>query len=477
MLTEIATNTHIWLDRRPGLRLLVSRLLVSRLLVLAIASLLLLGPGSTPIYATGHATGEDIHVVSESQKINFPNEVDFEITVESTTDITEVRLLFRSLGSRVWAYAYSSFEPGKRVTANHRLATSGNSYVPPGAELEYQYVIRDAAGNTLKTEPVTFEYTDTRFQWDKTQIGPLVLVHHDIRQSSVDKIASRISPDIQRLSDLLEIQDEKKIKGIIYNRRSETKEAFPFQSQTISDAGIFQGFAFSNHRIFIGVGLDPRLIVHETAHLLLDQSLGNRALGLPAWLNEGFASYMEPNSYQYDGSRFRGRGLPLRAMNTVSGTPSHIGAFYQKSVSVVAFLVQYRGEAAFQELLAELRQGKTVDQALTAVYGFDTDGLESRWAGDTGGSPEADSSSQQQPSLFTNGSQSGGPVGPVDLSPIRPSPFLYFDAWVFGGLGLLVMALAAVQLAIGHLRPRSASDDESADWPNQDDWPPSSGPG
>jgi len=448
MLTKIATIPHIWPVRRTGLGFLV----------LAIASLLLLGPGSQAIYAVGNAAGEDIQIVSESQEINFPSEVDFEITVESTTEITEIRLLFRSLGSRVWAYAYSSFEPGKRVTANHQLATSGNSYVPPGAELEYQYVIRDAAGNTLKTEPATFEYTDTRFQWDKTQIGPLVLVHHDIRQSSVDKIAGRIGPDIQRLSDLLDIPDGTKIKGMIYNRRSETKDAFPFQSQTISDAGVFQGFAFPNHRIFVGVGLDPRLIVHETSHLLLDQSLGSRALTLPAWFNEGFASISEPNSNPYAGSRFRDRGLPLRSMSTVSGTPSHIGAFYRKSASVLAFLVQYRGEAAFRELLAELRQGKTLDQALTAVYGFDTDGLESRWTEDIGSSPEP------------------GPAGPGGNTPTRPSPFLYFDAWVFGGLGLLVLALAAARLVMGNLRPKAASDDEYEDWLNQDEWPPSSDP-
>ena len=69
-----------------------------RFLILAIISLLLLGPGSQLIYAVGHAAGEDIKIVSESQTINFPDEVDFEITVESTTEITEIRLLFRSLG-------------------------------------------------------------------------------------------------------------------------------------------------------------------------------------------------------------------------------------------------------------------------------------------------------------------------------------------------------------------------------------------
>ena len=91
MLTVIAANTHLWPDRRRRLRFLI----------LGVASLLLLGLGSQSIYAVVHAAGEDIHIVSESQKINFPDEVDFELTVESTSEITEIRLLFRSLGSRV----------------------------------------------------------------------------------------------------------------------------------------------------------------------------------------------------------------------------------------------------------------------------------------------------------------------------------------------------------------------------------------
>lgn len=454
MQTRITTYLHPWLKRRTTLRSLTLRLFIWT------AAISLLVVAGSPLV---HAADEDIRVVSETQEINFPSDVRFDITVESTSEITEVRLLFRSSASRIWAYAYPSFEPGNRITANHRLATSGSNYVPPGAELEYQYVISDAAGNTLKTEPATFEYMDNRFEWDRTQVGPLTLVHHDIRQSKVDDIVGRITDDIQHLTSLLEVQNGQQIKGMIYNRRSETEDAFPFQSQTISDAGVFQGFAFSNHRIFVGVGLDPRLIVHETTHLLLDESLGSRALGMPAWLNEGFASYSEPDSSYYSGRRVRDVGVPLRSMNSVSGTPSHIGDFYLKSASVVGFLVQYRGEATFQGLLAELRRGRTVDQALMAVYGFDIDGLETRWVRDAAESGGDSSTRQQRPQ-----------PGHVPSSE-RPSLFLFFDAWVFGGLALLVLAVAAGRLVFGNLLPKSDFDDEADDWPEPDD-PPSGGP-
>ena len=421
------------------LRLVQSRRFHSLGAAAALAMALALGLGVQPAFATG----EDIQVVSEEQTVKFPDEVDFDLTVESAAEITEVRLFFRPLGSRIWTYAYPSFEPGKRVTANLKVNTTGGSYLPPGARLEYYYLIRDAAGNVLETRPSIFEFTDHRFQWKQTQIGPLILTYHDLPASQVSEVEQQVSDALERLIDLLrttpeatpEASWEVPVQGVIYNNRNEALEAFPFQSETISESGVFQGFAFSSYGIFVGIGLEPRLIVHETAHLLLHQALGSQAPDLPAWLNEGFASHVEPGSVSYGSKGLRDQGLPLRAMSKVSGSPSHIGTFYLKSESVVGFLVEYRGTPAFQQLLERLRGGQPVDEALMLVYGFDTDGLEALWAA------EAD-----------------GPQAPSPSLPSRPSPYLYLDAWVFGGIALLVFFMLSTRSAYRWMRRQASSE-------------------
>lgn len=394
------------------------------------------------------ANGEDIHIVSESQKVHFPDEVDFGLSIESAAEITEVRLFFRPLGSRSWTYANLSFEPGNRVTANLKIDTAGGNYLPPGASLEYYYLIRDAAGNVLETPPSVVEFIDNRFQWEQTQIGPLLLTYHDLPDSRVPEIEDQVAEALERLMDLLQITPEVTpdaapgvpVRGMIYNNRDEAVEAFPFQSEAISESGIFQGFAFANYGIFVGIGLEPRLIVHESAHLLIHQALGPRALDLPAWLNEGFASYVEPDSVLYGSQGLREGGLPLRAMFTVSGTPSHIGTFYLKSESVVGFLIQDRGAPAFQRLLIQLRMGQTVDEALMTVYGFDTDGLETVWA-----------------------AEATGPIAPrPNLNP-RPSPFLYLDSWVYVGLVLLVIFSIPTRWVYRRVRGPAALEGELED--------------
>ena len=415
-------------------------------LILALA----LGFWAQPAFAAG----EDIQIISESQDINFPDEVGFDLTIESTAEITEVRLFFRPLGNRSWTYAYLSFEPGKRVTANLKVNTAGGNYLPPGARLEYYYLIRDAAGNVLETRPSVFEFIDDRFQWKQTQIGPLILTYHDLPASQVPDIEDQVSDALERLMDLLQTTPEVPVQGVIYNTRSEAMEAFPFQSETISESGVFQGFAFSNYGIFVGIGLEPRLIVHETAHLLLHQTLGPRAPDLPAWLNEGFASYVEPGSVLYGSRGLREGGLPLSAMSTVSGTPSHIGTFYLKSESVVGFLVQYRGVPAFQRLLERLRMGQTVDEALMLVYGFDTGGLEAVWA-----------------------AEAKGPLAPRHSLAPRPSPFLYLDSWVYVGIVLIVFFSLSTRWVYRRMRGSAALGGDQSLEQDFEDVPPYDAPG
>ena len=410
---------------------------------LAVAALVLvMGFGVQPAFATDG----DIQVVREEPLVKFPYAVDFGLTIESTSAITEVRLFFRPLGARSWIYAYPSFEPapesGGRTTANLQVNTTGDSYLPPGARLEYYYVIQDAAGNVLKTSPSVLEFNDDRFQWEKVRIGPLVLNYHDLPASRVSKVKDQVDGALEELTDLLQVTPEVPLQGVIYNSRDETRKAFPFQSETISEAGVFQGFAFSSYGTFVGVGLDPRLIAHETAHLLLHQALGPKAVELPAWLNEGFASYMEPGSVPYGSSGLRDRGLPIRSMSRVSGTPSHIGIFYLKSESVVGFLINYQGTPAFQRFLEQLRLGRQVDEALMQVYGFDTDGLEALWA-----------------------AKAEGPQAPEPRINPKPSPFLYLDVWGFGGLVLLVFLILGIRSVYRRVRgPAAAESEWDGDW-------------
>ncbi len=505
------------LPKRPLLTLLT--------LILLLASL--------PIPGRAQTAAGAIQVTETRQQINFPDGVRLTLTAQSQAEIVEVKVFFRPAGSRTWGYAYADFQPGPQITAAQSIPGRQSVYLAPGVDIEYYFLIRDNRGNAVQTQPAAIEYLDQRFNWRRIQIGPLELLYHDLSDTRISSAAQEIRQDLQRVADLLQWQPGQTFKGVIYNRYADANAAFPVQSQATTEQGTFAGYAFPDQGVFIGQGLDRRIITHESAHLMLRDALGPGAPDLPAWLDEGFASYVEPNA-QIRGSRsLSERTPPLRAMSRVSGTPQTIPLFYYKAASVVAWLIEQHGPADFHRLLTQLQAGNTTDHALLNVYGFNTDGLDARWAGrptppaatpmptptpsptlaptatppptPTATPPPTDTPVPPPPSTTpppaVTPSPAATPAPPatplppqanqviivtperiLTVAPERPratpapapppgtpSPFLFADAWLLAGVALLALAAAGFRFIYSRLRQRRQPPEPPTDWPDYND--------
>ena len=378
--------------------------------------------------AIASASGGTIEVSSSDYKVDFPRSVIFHLEAESQAEIVEIKLYYSLPGSRAKFYGYPSFQPGKTVEAVFDLETSGASYLPPGALLEYYYVITDAEDNTFKTQPAVFTYLDTRFQWNVTTIGPLKLLWHNLPSSRVERVAGEVEQKLDNISQILALQDDvEPFVGVIYNSRREALPAFPSQSATITREQVFQGYAFSQSRLFVGVGLSSTLVSHEAAHLMLDDYMQGRIGAVPTWLNEGFASYMQGSSYSSRG--VESGSLPLRSMRSMPGRPQDIRLFYGKSESVVRYMLETHGPRKFRTFLTSLKQSLDLDKALIDAYGFDVNGLEQRWQASLSGQPLVD----QVPSLFQN-----------------------FTSLLIGALAVITAALLGLNLTVRRLRRKPA---------------------
>ena len=391
------------------------------------------------------AFGGGIEVIEDSREVDFPGGLTFTLAARGDEDIVEVQLLYRIAGSDVWSYAYPRFSPGASVSTNIDLRIGGSVYLPPGTELEYYYIIRDAQGSVHQTDAKLIEYSDNRFQWESAQVGQLTLLHHGLSQSKVDSVSREVEQALEHLSSLLKLDPVRPIKGLIYNNDAEARPAFPIQSQTITDAQVFGGFAFPSSNVFVGIGFRPRIIVHEAAHLLLEQALGPEALPVPAWLDEGFASYVEPGSIRYSGRSLSSQALPLPSMTRISGTPRSIATFYRKAESVVAFLIDQYGVETFQLFLAELGQGRTAEWALLQTYRFGVSELDARWASDAQGPPAP------APGSFTRG-----------------YPWVNFSGLVLGGLAFAVSIAVVFRFTVRKLRTVEDPEDRLQPWEDPD---------
>ena len=474
-----------------------------------LAAALMVVVGAT-LPSTASGAGGDITVVETRQQVNYPSGVEVGITIESEIEIKEVRVYYRPAGSRQWGYAYADFEPGIRIVATQSVPAQESTYIAPGADVEYYFEVRDIEGNVIKTDHAVVEYLDGRFNWRRVHIGPMELVYHDISDSRVAEAAEAIRQDLARVEDLLQLDQVRGFKGVIYNSYADANAAFPVTSQTTTDHGTFAGYAFPEQRVFVGQGLDRRIIVHESTHLILRDAMGQRNVDLPAWLNEGFATYMEPNVRVRSSRDLYFRTPHLKAMQSVSGTPETIPLFYQKSVSVVAHLIEEYGADRFRMLLSEMAGGSPADVALVTVYGFDEHGLDSSWAGlpipapavqapapnsgtsesvrdSAGDAPESVESSTQGGSQSSAAAESSGRTETQDSNPAapqrggeppqeqqtpngrdEPSPFIFLDAWILAGVALLAVSVVSAKFIYSRLRRRrERADDGYNSW--QDD--------
>ena len=479
------------------------------LAVLALLISVFLVPGGLAPAGVSAAGGE-IRVVQTRQQVNFPSGVGLSITVESDAEIDEVRVYYRAAGSRQWGYAYAEFDPGTRVVATQSVPVREATYIAPGADVEYYFQIRDVEGNVLETDRAVVEYLDGRFDWKRINVGPLELVYHDIRDSRIEDYARVLREDLARVQELLQLEQARDFKGVIYNSYDDANAVFPVTSQTTTDHGTFAGYAFPEQRVFVGQGLDRRIIVHESTHLMFRDALGPRNVEVPAWLNEGFATYMEPDVRVRSSSNLYRRTPHLKAMRSLMGTPETIPLFYQKSVSVVAHLIEEYGEDKFRQFLSEIGSGTPSEVALVSVYGFDDHGLDSSWAGlpipppvvavptprtpaqaalsqaesersqeTLTGAPNPGDSLAGTPSSegrVAGAPQSQPPAAPQQgngQSPQRqapeernqPSPFIFFDAWILAGVALLALVVVSAKFVYNRLRQsHDPADDGWESW-------------
>jgi hypothetical protein len=413
----------------------------------SVFSFLAFGPEPTPTPQQDGGTSVTqpaIRVLSSSHDIRFAERVAFRMEVEADTAIQEVTFYYRLGGSNILVFGYPAFEPGQRITAEFEVDTGDTGYLPTGVDIEYYYVLVDAAGRRLETTPQRFEYLDPRFGWQRLSLDTFVILWHDRSQGEVTTVADEVNKRLAEVKALFGLGDVKRMKAVILNNPIEARSNFPKVSQTASDTHLFGGFAFSEYDLFVLMGLDADGIVHEMSHLLLDEAIESRFVKIPAWLNEGLATYFERIAQRRDGvvtNAARDGGLlPLRAMGTVPGRPDDVTLFYAQSREFIRYLVEERGAQQMTALIRGLSAGTKLDEAVQNAYGVPLSDLENDWRVSIGAKPLPGPAASISPAADQD------PSIPQD-SPESASQPSDSGTGGFGGAGVVAAIIALAVIA------------------------------
>jgi len=357
-------------------------------LAVVILLLILFSVTIAPALAQGGIT-----VLTNEHEAVFRETITFRVAVESENEITSIGLYYKVGGFPTTSHAYPKFEPGRKVEAKHEWDLVLH-YIPPGSEIEYWWKIEDAAGNELKTEPVSFTYEDERYDWKELYSDRIILYWYRGNDDFGKALFDRALEALDQLSQDTGVTVEKAVKIFIYGSHSDLLGALDQGAkewtggQTFADQGI----------VLIGVSPDnlewgKRATVHELTHVVIHQVTDTPLGGLPTWLDEGLAMYAEGDlepvyRAELDAAIKSNTLISVRSLSSsFSANPDLASLSYAESYSLVEFILDRYGSEKMTQLMDIFKQGAYYDDALQEALGVDTDGLEDAWRAWLGAPP------------------------------------------------------------------------------------------
>ena len=338
-------------------------------------------------FNTSLATG-GITVLENSAEADFPDTLSFTLSVESNSDIIDVKLFYhvdRLSYADVTSEVLIDILPDRRITAEWSWDMRKTGGLPPGTHIQYRWSILDTDGNILQTQPVTVSYNDTRFEWENVQQNSITLSWYKGDTEFSEKLLSAAISGMDRLYESTGVGITDPIEIYIYANSNDLRSAMIFP-QTWTG-----GVAYPLYHC-VAIGIDPsnvewglRTIVHELTHLVIHRMTYNPYLDLPVWLDEGLAMYMEgPLTEVFDD--YLSQAVRNDTLISVRSLASPFSAFadqsylsYAESHSLVSMLIDTFGREKILELLTIMTEGIDYDDAFNKVYGFDMDGLDEIW--------------------------------------------------------------------------------------------------
>jgi len=339
-------------------------------------------------------------VTNNQAVIDFPNTITFQAKITAASDISSIVLEYGTeqlTCGDVIAKAYPQFNPAKSVNADWTWDMRQGSSLPPGTTIWWRWRYTDSSGKESVTDQQSIIWLDGVHKWQSATSGQLHLHWYGIDKSLAQAMLTAGVNGLKHDAEDAGLKTDDPIDIYVYPNYSDLRDAILFEASWTG------GQAFPEHDIVIlgssggDEEWDKSTVVHELTHVLVGHLTFSCLSFVPQWLNEGLAVYSEgPLTPQFEEPLKQAIKdntlLSVRSIsNAFSELPDRADLSYGQSFSLVNFLIETYGQDKMTALLTALRDGGTIDDALTQTYGFNIDGLEDAWRKSIGAQPRTTS--------------------------------------------------------------------------------------
>lgn len=328
----------------------------------------------------------DIQVIASSAQPDFPNLITFSVTAESSAArITEIELLYGATRSDTFTVVPTTFDGGQQVKAQHVLDTQIYN-LPPGIDLTYRWVIRDAAGNELETPLQELVYHDDRFPWQQLTERGVTIYWYEGDAAFGNELMQTATRTLDRLQQEIGAVVKDPIKIYAYANIRDMRSVLA-QNEVEWVGGFAQpGLGLVVVTIEEGNLVEARrLIPHELSHQVLHQAVDNPYGGLPLWFDEGLAVYNQETANRdfplmVELAARTDQLIPLEALAaSFPADPERARLSYAQSYSMVDYISKIYGTEKLRDLVATFHDATPVEEAIPQVLGLSIDALDEAW--------------------------------------------------------------------------------------------------
>ena len=328
-----------------------------------------------------------IEVAQNAYKYAFRDHIAFRLEVSSDAEIIEVTLFARISGESGRQRDEPDFTPDKQISVEVIWdKMEEDTYRPPGVEVKYWWEIKDAAGNELKTEPVTFVYMDDRHPWQVLENEAVALYWYEGGDSLGNALFESATQAVGQISVELGVEVEDRLKIFIYGSYEDLRASLGEGSHEWVG-----GISFTDYAV-VAAGVAPKnlgyglqVVPHELTHAVIAQMMEPPFGKLPHWMNEGLAMHYEGPMSASEESALEeaiedNSLLSIRSLASNFPEDRDLATLsYAESNSVIEFIFEVYGNQTMAQLLETFAVGAHQDDGFREVLGFDVDGLEDRW--------------------------------------------------------------------------------------------------
>ena len=267
--------------------------------------------------------------------------------------------------------------------------------MPVGANIRYYWLIKDADGNEIKTQPQFVQYNDDRFEWKEKDAGKVRLYYYATSDQRAEELLQVATAALDRIGTQIGVGPEQLIKIYVYDSKEDMTDALVSRSASYDAFTTTLGVVVAKDTLLLlgsAAGVDGTA-AHELTHIVVGEATQNPFHApIPRWLDEGLAMYNEGRLPDYNRRALQraiaaDKLISVRSLSAYTGDPSLVDLFYGQSYSIVKYLLDTFGRDKMVQLLDVFKRGAYQDDALQEVLGFGLDELDAKWRESVGARP------------------------------------------------------------------------------------------